>query len=56
MLRAFLTLLNKKSIVFRWLLSYFVLIAVFMLSMGVSLGYYYNTFKKETLRTNDRPW
>lgn len=53
MLRAFLTLLNKKSIVFRWLLSYFVLIAVFMLSMGVSLGYYYNTFKKETLRTNE---
>ena len=53
MLRKFLSLLDKKSIVFRWLLSYFVLIAVFMLSMGVSLGYYYNTFKNETLRTNE---
>ena len=53
MLRKFLSLLDKKSIVFRWLLSYFVLIAVFMLSMGVSLGYYYNPFKNETLRTNE---
>lgn len=53
MLKAFLSGLNKKSIVFRWLLSYFVLIAVFMLSMGISMGYYYHTFKNETMRTNE---
>jgi len=52
MLKSLLARLNKKTIMFQWLMSYFVLIVIFMFSTGISLGYFYNTFKQETLRTN----
>lgn len=53
MFKSFVSWLNKKSIMFRWILSYFVLIVFFMCSTAISIGYFYNTYKQETLRTNE---
>lgn len=53
MLNKLLMKINSKSVAFKWILSYLLLIIFFIGSMAISIGYFYSTYKTEIIRSNE---
>lgn len=53
MLKRLVLKFNSKSVSFKWITSYFLLIALFVISMTISISCFYSAQKSETMRSGN---